>query len=224
MKLAPAAFKLLADLVANNDRDWYKAHQDQIEAKLLDPFGDVLLAASEKLAKKKIKLAGGPHTMFRMHRDVRFSKDKRPYKENVSGLLTRDDTKKSAGTILYFQCEAGGGFLAFGTYMPSTDTLTRVRRRMIERAGDFAKVRKALDKHGHDFADMGRLKRMPKGFEECDEHDHAEVLKNKSLIVRVDLTKKAWTSGDVVDQAVDLATQTKDFGKFLDGALAGDDA
>lgn len=224
MKLTPAAFRLLDDLAENNERAWYKAHQEQIEARLLDPFGEVLAAVSDRLAKKKIRLAGGPDTMFRMNRDVRFSKDKRPYKENVSGLLTRDGTKKSSGTILYFQCEAGGGFLAFGTYMPSTDTLNRVRQRVIEKAGDFAKVRRALDKYGHGFADLGRLKRMPRGFEAHEAHDHAEVLKHKSLIVRVDLPKKAWLTGDVVERAVGLATDTKELGKFLDAALAGYDA
>ncbi|MEM9882525.1 MAG: DUF2461 domain-containing protein [Planctomycetota bacterium] len=224
MKLTRPAFALLDELAENNRRDWYQAHKDRLEQHLLGPFGDVLAEAADRLARRRPPLRGGPHTMFRLHRDVRFAKDKRPYKENVSGVLTPDGTKKCAGPILYLQCEPAGGFLAYGVYRPPTDTLGRVRRRVVAKADEFRKLRRALEQKGRGFADMGdTLKRMPRGFETHAEHPHADLLRHKSLIVRHDLSRKDWLTGGVIDAAVALADDTQPLGRFLDAAMSDPD-
>ena len=82
--IPPAAFALLADLEANNNKAWFDANRVRVRDEVQVPFAAVLEAVTAALDDAPLPLIGGPHTMFRMHRDVRFSADKRPYKYRMS--------------------------------------------------------------------------------------------------------------------------------------------
>lgn len=218
--LAPGALVLLRELERNNDRGWYEAHREEMKRELLEPFADMLEAASARLARTALPLKGGRKTMFRMHRDTRFSANKLPYKVNVGGLLTIDGTKKSEGQGLgYLHCEPGASFVAAGFYLPETKRLEPVRRAMLEDATGWRRVRRALDKAGLSLDDEHRLKTMPRGFADASDHEHADSLRLKSLTVSRSLPDEAWTDGGAVDALVDLVRTARPLIEFVRAAV-----
>lgn len=200
-----ASFRFLDGLARNNTRDWFTAHKPDFQDRLEAPFVHLLEALSNRLSDLDRPLSGGAATMFRMNRDVRFSADKRPYKTNVSGLLTPSGTKKEAGGLVYVQLESTGGFAAAGFYNLSPAQLGPIRDAMVADAEVFDRVKEGLAKAGRDLDRTDSLTSMPKGFSEHAEHRHAPELRLKSLIVRQSLPRESWLSGKVADLVEALA-------------------
>jgi len=218
--LAPRALKLLKELERNNERDWYDAHRDEMKRELLEPFARLLETASARLARTAIPLTGGGKTMYRMHRDTRFSASKLPYKIHVGGLLTVDGTKKSEGQGLgYLHCEPGASFVAAGFHMPETRRLEPVRRAMLDDAAGWHRVLRALDEAGLAIDDEQKLKSMPRGFASASEHEHADSLRLKSLTVSRKLPDKAWTDGTAIDELVAVLEATRPLIEFVRAAV-----
>ena len=87
----PDAFPFFRELTANNNRDWFLANKTRYEATVLAPVASLAADLSARLAKAKLPLRAEPKkTMFRVHRDVRFFKDKSPYKTHAGAVLSRD--------------------------------------------------------------------------------------------------------------------------------------
>ena len=212
--LRPRAFALLDELEANNDRDWYAAHKAEFAAELLDPFEALLGAVTARLARTALPLQGSRKTMYRMHRDVRFSANKLPYKLHVSGLLTPDGTKKETDGIVYLHCDATGGFVAAGFYLPETAWLEPVRRRMLEEPKAWTKVLRALGKAELELDREHALKSMPRGFSDASDHEHADSVKLRSLIVSRKLSPQRWKGDEVVDATATMARDARPLVEF----------
>lgn len=106
---AAADLAFLTGLAAHNDRDWFVAHRATYDDGLKPSLAALILALNDAFAARDLPLAGDPKkSLFRIHRDVRFSKDKRPYKTHVSATLTRDGQKLSPG-LVYVHIEPEGG-------------------------------------------------------------------------------------------------------------------
>ncbi|MEO0894360.1 MAG: DUF2461 domain-containing protein [Pseudomonadota bacterium] len=200
-----ASFGFLSELQQNNNRDWFNAHKKRFKSDVEAPFIDLLAALSNRLADAKRPLQGGKSTMFRMNRDVRFSEDKSPYKTNVAGLLSPSGTKSELSGILYVHLDATGGFAVAGFYNLSPKQLGPMRDAMLERADMFDKVLSSLHATGRELDRSMSLSSMPKGFTDHAEHRHADAIKLKSLMVRQDIPKDDWLSGDVIDHIDALA-------------------
>jgi uncharacterized protein (TIGR02453 family) len=199
------SFAFLDTLATHNDRDWFTANKEVFATRLEQPFIHLLETLSNRLADAPRPVSGGKATVFRMNRDVRFSEDKRPYKTNLSGLLTASGTKKEAGGIVYVQIDATGGFAAAGYYGLSPAELGPIRDAMIARAGDFAAIKARLAQAGRDLDRRDSLTAMPKGFTDHVGHPHAAEIRLKSLILRENLGRDLWLSGEVVDTVERLA-------------------
>ncbi len=212
------AFGLLADLEANNNRDWFMAHRDAMRTLVQDPFADLLQAVSGALADAPLPLMGSAATMFRMNRDVRFSNDKSPYKTSVSGLLTPGGTKSEQGGLLYLQMGKDGGFVAAGFHALSPAQLGPFRDRMIDREDEFDAVLTSLAAAGRSLSRADVLSAMPRGYAEHGDHRHADYLKLNSLIVSEDLPKSAFLSDEVIERAARLARDAAPLLRF--GAAA----
>lgn len=198
-------FALLEGLVKDNSKAWFDAHRDDVKSHLLDPFADVLEAVSDALCKTKMPLRGGRQTMFRMHRDIRFSKDKRPYKEAVAGLLTSSGTKSEMQGLVYLHLGPSGGFVAGGFYKLTAKQLGPIRDRIVAEPKIFDRVLKTLADADLELDDESSLKSMPRGFAEHANHKHADVLRCQSLIAQNLMPKSAWLDGSVVDRTVSHA-------------------
>ncbi|MEL6562954.1 MAG: TIGR02453 family protein [Pseudomonadota bacterium] len=205
------SFEFFEELTENNNKEWFQAHKPDFKTYVEDPFLDLLEALTDRLSDAEVPLRGNPKTKFRMNRDLRFSEDKSPYKTSIAALLTPSGTKQEGGGVLYFHMDANGGFTGTGWHMLPPKALKPFRRAMVDQAETFDKVRKALSDSGRGFADDNSLKSMPRGFEDFDDHRHADAIKLKSLLVSEPLPKIAFTSSDVVDRVEKMARDAMPF-------------
>jgi uncharacterized protein (TIGR02453 family) len=173
------ALDFFVELEANNERGWWLANKDRFEADVKEPMRALLEAVAPD---------GGEFHVFRMNRDVRFSKDKSPYKLAHAGV-----TEREGGATLYVQLSKAGLFVGGGIYHPARDQLARYRAAVDdERSGPalaaaVATVRKAG-------VDVGSgedvLVRAPKGF--APDHPRIDLLRWKGCIASKELGAPAW--------------------------------
>ena len=215
MRFSKASFDFLIALEANNNRDWFQANKSTHKDHLETPFVALLEALTNRLEDAKRPLIGSKKTMFRLHRDTRFSENKTPYKTAGSGMLTPTGVKGDGKGLLYLHCAAGGGFLGTGFYGQSPKELGPKRQSMIDQEDEFSDVLDGLKAKGRALDMSMSLTSMPRGFAQHTDHPHASYIKLKSYIVRQDLTEADWTTGDVIDKAEALARDSMGLLSFL---------
>ena len=173
-------FAFLQDLAANNDRTWFQEHRDRYEAHVKAPALELIQDLGAPFAAISSHFHVGPRSLFRVHRDVRFSKDKRPYKTTI-GLHFRHDAGRDAHAPGYYlHVEPGGSFVGLGMWHPDGTALRKVRDRIVESpevwreaVGDEV-FRDTFELEGE------RLKRAPRGYDA--DHPLIEDLKRKDFI------------------------------------------
>ena len=163
-------------------------NKELYEKCLREPLASLVAELSDRLAEAGSPLRGDPRrSLFRIHRDTRFSKDKRPYKTNVGATLTRDGAKLSPG-LLYVHIDPAGSFAAAGFYHPDPPGLDRLRRRLAEHPEEWRDVQEQLAGSGLSLSRGEALVRPPRGFESVTDPDAIEILKLKSWTVSRPLT------------------------------------
>ena len=177
------ALPFLAALRENNDREWFAANKATFLDECAGPFreligevGGILAAAGSPVAP----VARNP--IYRIYRDVRFSKDKAPYKTNLGAGLHRDGDKSSPG-LVYVHVEPGKSFLAAGFYQPEAPRLRLLRDALVEGSAKFPKLVAALAAKGLAHHHGEAIGRMPKGFEDQADSPVAPYLKMRSFLV-----------------------------------------
>ena len=203
----PEALAFLEGLAENNNRDWFQAHKDTYETHLRAPMGACVEALAFAFAAHDIPLTGdAKSSLFRVNRDVRFSKNKNPYKTNVGAVLSRDGGKGAKG-VLYLQIAAGGDhFMAAGFYGPEPDDLARFREAIAAAPDKWTKVEEAMKKARLAFRRTDTLVRMPKGFDDFADSDIADALKLKSFVVTAKLSGADVSSPNMVGKVLKFAT------------------
>jgi len=180
----PGLFKFLNDLAKNNNRDWFKANQDRYEGQVRAPALSFIEDFESHLHKispyfvASAKKVGG--SLFRIHRDVRFGKDKSPYKTSVGIQFRHEDGKGAHVPGFYLHLQPKEVFAAAGTWRPDTPTVTGIREAIVD---DPAAWKKAVG--GKRFRDTYELsgeslKRPPRGFD--GDHAQIEDLKRKDFM------------------------------------------
>lgn len=149
---APSDLAWLSALAAHNDRDWFTANRAAYDTGLKPALEALIAATTQACAERKLPLGGeARRSVFRIHRDVRFSKDKRPYKSHVSGTLTRDGGKLSPG-LVYIHIEPEGGAAGRGGFDPDSidplDPSTHPSARPEAAAAETTAIADAEDAHG----------------------------------------------------------------------------
>lgn len=189
MGFSSDGLQFLQELSAEQNRDWFTAHRQTYDDALQGPMVDLVLDLTEELARRGVPLRGDPkRNVFRIHRDVRFSKDKSPYKTHIGATLTADGSKLSFG-VLYIHIDPEGSFTACGFYQPAPADLDALRRAMADDPGGWGKIEAALGRSGLTIdPDETALKRVPRGFEAVTDLRVQDMLKRRSLIVRQALT------------------------------------
>jgi uncharacterized protein (TIGR02453 family) len=174
-------------LAKKNDRVWFAAHKDEFEAGWNAPMKALLADVKDAIDARYAHCDLAEPKVFRIFRDVRFAKDKTPYKTHVGGLIPieRQGTRVTDLPIaLYFHIGADETLAAAGHYMMEPPSLARFRKAVAEdaRGKEVAKIIASLEKKGFRASAHESLKRVPKEFD--PEHPRAELLKGKGLIVR----------------------------------------
>ncbi|HMJ69844.1 MAG TPA: DUF2461 domain-containing protein [Cyclobacteriaceae bacterium] len=176
--------KFLRAVGKNNNRDWFEKNKDKyLLAK--NSFDDFLEAFHKDLVKIDEGLAtlNPRKAAFRIYRDVRFSKDKSPYKTNMgAGFSPHGKMEFEPGFYLHVQ-PGDKSFIAGGLYMPSPEQLAKVRQEIDYNADKLLKVlhNKKFKSYYKGLDDNDKLKTMPKGY--AKDHPHIDLLKNKSFVV-----------------------------------------
>jgi uncharacterized protein (TIGR02453 family) len=217
-----ALFAFLSELKENNDKEWFAANKARYEADVREPmlafigdFADPLEKISPHFVADPRKQGG---SMFRIHRDVRFSKDKSPYKTMCSAHFRHEATSKDVhGPGFYLHLEPGRVFVGAGIYMPPGPTLTAIREAIV---ADPARWKKAIN--GRSFKagfSLGgeSLKRPPRGFD--PDHELIDDLKRKSFIAVADLSEEDVTAAGFIDQVAKLYKAGGPLMAFLASAL-----
>jgi uncharacterized protein (TIGR02453 family) len=167
--IEPQTLKFLKALKKNNNKTWFDAHRADFEAARID-FSNFIHLVIDELQKSDPTITGttARETIFRQNRDIRFSKDKTPYKVNFGASIKRGG-KKSSYAGYYFQLEPGNSFMGGGLWMPEARQLSAMRQEIdynwkefqsILKQPNFKKIYGDLYKG----ADMS-LSREPKGYE-----------------------------------------------------------
>ena len=207
-------FTFLKGLARNNNRDWFQTHKDDYEADLKEPFLDFISDAGPQLAKISKHIVADPRpnggSLFRIYRDVRFSKDKSPYKTHA-GAHFRVGGKGVHGPGYYLHIEPGECFVAGGMWIPDPKALQMIRERIVAKPAEWKKVRGTLD-HGED-----SLKRPPQGFD--PDHPMIEDLKRKSFTASKRLTDKQVTGADLMKSFIGACREIAPMMGFLSSAV-----
>ena len=189
------AFAFLEGIAANNERDWFQAHKDDYENEVRFPM-ECLAAefGSDRPRNKGLAVRGDPKkSLFRIHRDVRFSNDKRPYKTHCGAVLSRSGGRGENG-IVYIHIGPEECFLAGGLYRPDTALLTAWRQAIVDDPAAFDDIVRGLTagkgKSKLRMRSVEELQKMPRGFTEHAEAPYADYLRWKSFLVMRDVTRK----------------------------------
>src|ERR1700733_8496623 len=176
------AIKFLRGLKRNNDRTWFDARKAVYERELKAPMLALIGEVNEAMAEFAPMHVRPPEKiMMRIYRDIRFSKDKRPYKTHVSGWWVRDGLQKTSGAGFYFSVSPEEVVVAAGAYMPEREQLLAIRRYLAEHYVEFRAVMKGKKLRSLMEDDGAPLTRAPKGFPE--DHPAIDLLKNKQWAV-----------------------------------------
>ena len=202
----PEAFEFFNELYFTQERAWFQAHKSVYDKAVKAPMLDLLADLSAELARRKVPLLADPkRSIFRIHRDVRFARDKRPYKTHIGAVLTRDGSKQSPG-LLYVHIDPTGRWSGSGFYHLPDDALAAMRTRIATRPKDFRQMVSALEKNALVLSpDEEALKRKPKGFDAVTDPDLIEALCRRSLILRQPLSAEEVSGPAVIARLADFA-------------------
>lgn len=139
--LSPAYFDFFKQLEKNNNSDWFHAHKADYEKSVKEPFEKLVGAIIITLQQKDSALQVTPkECIFRINRDVRFSKDKQPYKLHMAAYIATGGKKGNSPKGMYFQVGGKEGMLGGGVYDPDKETLYRIRWHLKENGKSWKKA------------------------------------------------------------------------------------
>jgi uncharacterized protein (TIGR02453 family) len=162
--------KFFKALAKNQRKDWFEAHRADYEEGWQKPMGDLLVDLKEAVDRTFSHCDLGEPKVFRIYRDVRFSKDKSPYKTFVAGCLpTKSTTKTTETPVAVYMHFGTDNVIASGLYMMDAPALARYRSAVVDDAQGkaIAKILGKLDKAGFstDMMHDAPLKKVPRGFD-----------------------------------------------------------
>lgn len=206
-------------LSKNNNRDWFNKHKDNyIEAhNNIIAFADALLAEMNK--HDKIETSSGKDALFRIYKDVRFSKDKTPYNTHWNGAFRRS-TKKLRGGY-YFNIKPGSSFLAAGFWGPEPQDMKRIRQDIDLNYKSWKKLlaRKSLV---NTFGKMTgeQLSSAPRGY--AKDHPAIDLLRYKQFVLKYEFSDKEVCSPGFANKVNEVFKKMRPFLDYMSEVLTTD--
>ena len=163
------SLKFLRALARNNDKVWFNTHRKDYEAHIRDPFQRLITDLQPDLAVVSPHFRSDPRgvggSLFRIHRDARFSNDKSPYKTWQGARLFHERRREVAAPSFYVHLQPGGSFIGAGLWHPEPDTQRRIRQFIVDNPGSWKQAAHAPAlRRRFDFEESEKLVRPPRGF------------------------------------------------------------
>ena len=219
--LQSSTIKFLKDLKKNNTKEWFDKNRKQYESAKKD-FTDFVQAVIDAFGKKDKTIANivAKDCLFRINRDIRFSKNKDPYKSNMGASINKGGrmTMNTAG--YYFHLEPGQCFAGGGLWQPDADALKKIRQEIDYSFDDFKKII-SNKKFASLYKDLDhskemKLSRPPKGYE--PENKAIEYIKLKSFITMIPIVDGELTDKHLVKKVVSAFEALQPLIEFLNHA------
>jgi len=183
LHFTPALFGFLRELERNNDRDWFAANKARYIADVRDPMLDFIDGFAPHLTRISTRYVADPRpnggSLFRIHRDIRFSKDKRPYKTNAGAHFRHEAARDAHAPGFYLHLEPGGVFAAGGVWHPDAAACAKIRDAIASDGAGWRRATsaRALGPRGELAGES--LKRPPGGYD--PQHPLIDDLKRKDF-------------------------------------------
>jgi uncharacterized protein (TIGR02453 family) len=217
----PALFGFLRDLEHNNDRDWFAANKARYVAEVRDPMLDFIAGFAPHLKLISTRYVADPRanggSLFRIHRDIRFAKDKRPYKTNAGAHFRHEAARDAHAPGFYLHLEPGGVFAASGVWHPDGPALAKIRDAIAGDAGAWRRVTsgKALGARGELAGES--LKRPPRGYD--TDHPLIDDLKRKDFFALARYSEEESCAPGFMDEFAQTCRTFSPLTRFLTRAL-----
>ena len=207
--------KFLNDLTKNNNREWFQANKTRYETAVKNPFQHFITDLLSKVFEIDNDIAiEAKEAIFRINRDIRFAKDKTPYKTNVSANIAPNGRKDMINTGFYLECNAHRIGFYSGIYMPDTKTLKRIREYIIEEESTFKKLitDKQFIKHfGEVRGDKSKV--LAKEFKEAS--SSIPLIYNKQFLMIKEWSSDQLISPDMIKIIIEAYKASRPFSAFL---------
>lgn len=214
-------FEFLKDLSSHNNRDWFRANQGRYEQQVRDPFLRLIADLGAGLKQINPHIVADPRpnggSMMRIHRDIRFSKDKSPYKTYVAAHFRHASGKEGATPAHYLRLGPGGSIIGAGVWHPEPAALKKIRDRIVRQPDEWQRITSGREL-GPDCRMIGEsLKRAPIGYD--PDHPLIEDLKRKDFALSLPLTQREVCSSNFLALVLENFRSTAPFVEFLSKAL-----
>ncbi len=214
--------QFLESLKSNNNKDWFDSHRDDYQKarkNFLQALEDCISSVSA--FDPSIEAAGleARRCIMRINRDIRFSKDKTPYKTNFFGVISKGG-KKSSYAAYYLHVAPGESFIGAGVYMPPNEVLKPIRQEIdynLEEWDNIASSPELLKYCPKGIQASGQLKRPPKGYSE--DNPALPWLKHKGYYTQCFLTDEKMAEEDAIEYITEAFLALKPMVDFINRAL-----
>jgi len=211
-------FAFFRELKAHNERPWFEANKERFRESVQAPMSQFIAAMAPRLSRISKRFTADPRpnggSMFRIYRDVRFSKDKRPYKEHAACHFRHSLGKDVHAPGFYMHFAPGEVFFGGGLWMPPPESLAKIRDAIAAKSSGWKKVLEDRNfAKRFDGVKGEGLVRPPRGFD--PEHPYIEDIKRKSFYAMHEADQKLAASPALVDEVADTFVALSPLMKFL---------
>lgn len=206
-------FRFLRQLKLNNDREWFREHKADYDQFVQQPMEALVVSVSRECVRRGLPLhAKEKNPVMRVYRDIRFSKNKQPFKTHVSAELRRSFA--GSNCLLYIHLSPEESFIAAGVWQPERPLLHAWRQAMVKHPERFEKMLFALAKKRLELGKEGTLSTMPRGFQTYAQEPVGPWLKLTSFVVSRRLERSQATNPDLLKTVVEFALSAKPLFEF----------
>jgi uncharacterized protein (TIGR02453 family) len=214
-------FDFLTELVENNNREWFQANKERYDAarENVIEFTAELLKLLQKIDPGIDAGLDSKKCVMRIYRDIRFSKNKTPYKNNF-GVSIPTRGLKLGGAEYYLHIAPGKSFIAGGYWMPEAGHLKSIRQEIDYNAND---LKKTIDEPGFvklfgDFRKQDQLKSVPRDY--SADNENIDLLKLKSFIAQCEISNKELIKANALESIAAICGRIYPLNVFLNNAIA----
>lgn len=219
--ITPDLFQFFRELKANNNRDWFQANKPRYEGQVREPLLRFITDVGVRLAEisphyvADARKSGG--SLFRINRDIRFSKDKTPYK-TAAGIQFRHESGKDVHAPgFYLHLEPDSIFGGIGLWQPDTQTLNKIRDAIVEKPDQWQQIVSDESFTARFELSGDSLKRAPKGYD--PDHPLIDDLRRKDFIAATTFSEADACAPDFIDRFAESCRGGAPFVQFLTMAI-----